>query len=97
MRFTNVHGNPVSINVKRWFSRGWLERCPSCDGLSAYAWEDTEIDPNTVLWKTEAKDRNKIAHIPAASGFEWTCGHCGLSWTPKNSPINSPCYTHSED
>lgn len=39
-----------------------------------------------------------VYHIPSASGLgEWQCGKCKTYWMEKNSPLNSPCFTHSED
>ena len=52
----------------------------------------------TVLGDSEYDDTlPAVYHIPAASGFEWQCGKCGAHWTDADSPINAPCYTHSED
>ena len=36
--------------------------------------------------------------ISACSGMgEWTCGNCKTPWMSVDSPLNHPCYTHSED
>ena len=66
------------------------EICPNCGAENCYAWDDCN-DP-----KDSDFDANfdKVYHIPSCSGFEWTCGNCGLSFCDVNSPINAEVYTH---
>lgn len=70
--------------LAKLIDKGHVMRCSSCNGLSAYAWCDTDESLN-------------VAHIGAASCWEWQCGHCRTHWVEADSPINSPCYTHAED
>ena len=73
-----------------------IEECPACGGRSAYAWEDVspELIRGTTYERPSPAQRSLVAHIGAASAFEWTCGHCGTSWTPKDSPLTAEAYTH---
>lgn len=48
--------------LARLIAKGHVLECPCCGKLSAYAWQDCD-------------ERRGIAHIPAASCFEWQCGH----------------------
>lgn len=76
-------------------AKGYAEECPSCGGVSAYAWEDVTLDPFRTLAKS--KQLEFIAHIGTCSGLgEWTCGHCGTPWMAKDSSLNSECFTHQE-
>lgn len=69
-------------DIKALVLDGSIEICPVCGKLSAYCWDDA-TDP--------------VAHIPACSGWEWQCGHCGAHLMDADSPLNHPAYTHSED
>ena len=71
------------------------EECPACGAISAYAWSDVNYAPRAGIDKG-LPESERIYHIGAASGFEWECGGCGRSWTPVDSPLNHPCYTHAE-
>lgn len=75
--------------------------CPSCGAYNAYAWQDSNVDPNTrkrvYLEGADGVEQNSapdIYHIPTASGFEWQCGKCGTNWMPIDSPLNAEVYTH---
>lgn len=60
---------------------GRAELCAGCDGVSAWARADED-------------EAEGVAHIGAASCWEWTCGHCGLSWTPADSPLTAELFAH---
>lgn len=78
--------------------KGYVEECSACGGVSAYAWEDVELDPNDVHFKSSPEQLKLVAHIGTCSGLgEWQCGHCGTYWMEEDSPLNHPCYTHAED
>ncbi len=78
-------------------AKGYAEECPECGGVSAYAWEDATLDPNSFIFKSSPEQRKLIAHIGTCSGLgEWTCGHCGTPWMAVDSPLNSECFTHQE-
>ena len=63
---------------------GYVEQCPACGGLSAYAWIDVDAPAG-------------IAHIGAPSCWEWQCGHCRTYWAAAGSPLTAECYTHQSD
>ena len=73
--------------------KGYAEQCPSCDAVSAYAWEDVNYAPLADV-DEGAPESERVYHIGAASGFEWECGSCGKSWTPEDSPLTAEVYTH---
>jgi hypothetical protein len=111
MKHPATENTPESF--KALLAYGDILQCPGCGAYNAYAYQDVNMDVNTGLRiKAEDgyKDGGElytddelltnwpdVYHIPAASGFEWQCRNCGSDWTPIDSPINSPCYTHSED
>ena len=68
--------------IKALLDDGSLEKCPSCYGLSAYAYQDVNA-------------LHGIAKIGATSSFEWQCGHCRTYWMDANSPLNCEAYTHN--
>ncbi len=76
--------------------------CPGCSGWNAYAWQDSNMQPNTPHERfyycgIDGVERNSwpdVYHIPSGSGFEWTCGKCGTSWMERDSPLAAECYTH---
>lgn len=70
------------------------EVCPKCDSLNAYAWQDCNDPKSPEDYDSELP---KVYHISACSGYEWTCGCCGASWTPSDSPINADVYTHGDN
>jgi len=74
----------------------YAEECPGCGAISAYAWEDVNYCPLADV-DEDVPESERVYHIGTASGFEWECGNCGKSWTPVDSPLTAPCYTHSED
>lgn len=74
------------------------EVCPACRAYNAYAVQDTNYpDAPFVTKPAFLNDWETIYHITACSGFEWTCGKCGLSFTPIGSPLTHPAYTHAEE
>ena len=79
--------------VQALIDDGSIEECPVCGALSAYAYQDSNI-PGEDDYDTNSP---VVYMIGACSGYEWTCGKCGTSFTPADSPLNHPCYTHSED
>lgn len=79
---------------------GSVEECQICGGHSAYAWQDVSSelsDSNDIYSRPTKGQGHLIAHIGAASGFEWECGHCGAHHVQRDSAINSECYTHVSD
>lgn len=70
--------------LARLIARHHVERCLICDGLSAYAWCDTD-------------ENLGVAHVGVASGWEWRCGHCRAHHVEADAPILHPAYTHTED
>lgn len=66
---------------------GSIEICPVCSELSAYCYTDSHEDEGPGF----------IGVITLASCFEWRCPHCDSHIVDADSPINHPCYTHSED
>jgi len=87
-------------STKELVLKGSVEICPCCNELSAYAWQDTnsydelgDIIPGGFVPKA-----GTIAHIPTSCGLgSWECGHCHAHLCDRDSVLNSPCYTHSED
>ncbi len=75
---------------------GSAEECPACGAVSAYAWQDVNYCPQASVDEGRPESE-RVYHIGPASGFEWECGKCRRSWTPADSPLTAPCYTHSED
>lgn len=76
---------------------GDIEECIVCGAYSAYAWDDVSpelSDENDIYSRPTAQQRNLIAHIGAASGEEWECGHCGAHHVERTSPMLAECYTH---
>lgn len=69
------------MNKTELIGKGYIEECPCCGGLSAYAWEDVNEEAG-------------ITHIPVASCWEWQCGHCHAHLVEADSPILAECYTH---
>ena len=88
----------MSDTQRALLDSGYAEQCPACGAVSAYAWEDVNYCPRADVDLGVPIDE-RIYHIGAASCFEWECGNdsCGKSWTPIDSPLTAPCYTHSED
>ena len=75
-----------------WERKGqlfWV--CPECGLLNAWSIDDA-IRAKTRLPHLEVV----ISH---GSCFDNVCGNnrCGANIVNSDSPINSPCYTHSED
>lgn len=62
--------------------------CPQCGGINAFNHEEAT--------RAEAKCRQSVA-VSHGSCFDNICGHCGADIVKPDSPILSPCYTHSED
>lgn len=95
-----VNGEPGDDEL---FQNGY-EICPGCGAYNAYAWQDSNMQPNTphertylcgidgVLWNSLPN----IYHIGTCSAFEWECGCCGKSWSEADSPIMAECYTHQD-
>ena len=101
LRLTLVHAEPTEEYAEILGPLGY-EICPNCWALNAYAWQDSNMQPNyphkrTYLCGIDGVLYNKfpdIYHIPAASCFDWTCGKCGDSFMPIDSPIAAEVYTH---
>ena len=70
---------------------GDVVECAACGELSAYAWQNVTEKPSyhRMCW-----ERGEIAHVGAASGFEWECGHCGANNVDADAPILAEVYTH---
>jgi len=75
------------FEVRRLILSGFIEICPGCRELSAYAWDDCDD-------YDDKPSPGMVAHIGCCSGFEWRCGHCGTHWMDADSPLNHPAYTH---
>jgi hypothetical protein len=58
--------------------------CPFCGAHNFYCYWDSNVNEGRY-------------HCSEGSCFEATCGKCKVTFSPANSPINAPCYTHSED
>ena len=87
-------------DVQDLIEDGSIETCPCCGELSAYAWQDADAYDefeDGIIPGGFTPEPGTVAHIGTASGFEWECGHCGAHLVAEDSPINHPCYTHSED
>jgi len=77
--------------IRDLIAKGYIEVCPGCGELSAYSYLDAdECDDN-------GPESGQVATIGTCSSWEWECGHCRTHWMEHDSPLNSPCYTHSED
>ena len=70
-----------------------IVQCAACGELSAHSWDlVTEKETYYRLgW-----DPGEIAHVGAASCFEWECGHCGAHHVKIRAPILAEVYTHSD-
>ncbi len=87
------------MNIAELMDKGYVERCPVCGGLSAYAWDDVspELTDHDIYYRRpNPNEKHLVAHIPSSSAFEWQCGHCGASLTSVDSPLNAEVYTHLE-
>lgn len=69
-----------------------IVECARCGEKSAWAWGDVTAKSE---YRLDAKP-GEIAHIGAASCFEWECGHCGANNVDVDSPTLHECYTHRE-
>lgn len=75
--------------------KGDIEECGGCGAYSAYAYQDSNMDPNERERYEDCLDEPyDIYHIGACSCFEWTCGKCGTTWAERDSVYMSECYTH---
>lgn len=83
-RLARLRDRADARELARLVECGDIEECAACGRLSAYAWQDVE--------RLEARG---VAHIGAASGFEWQCGHCSASNVPQDSPLLAEVYTHT--
>lgn len=63
--------------------------CPECGSVNAWNWEDSE--------RAKARLGIKEVFISHGSCFDNVCGKCQTNIGKPDSPINAPCYTHSED
>jgi hypothetical protein len=91
---------PLDDETKFLVLDGSIEICSACGGLSAYAWQDCtgyEEFPDGIIPGGFTPDKGKVAHVGAASGFEFQCGHCRRNIMSVDSPLNSPLFTHRED
>ena len=87
-------------DVQEMVLKGEIEICPCCNELSAYCWNDTTSydDLGNIIPGGFEPEKGTIAHIGTCSGLgEWECGHCKRHIVERDSVLNSPCYTHSED
>lgn len=78
--------------VETLLETGDLKRCAACGELSADSW-------NLVTARNDFRlDANpgEIAHVGAASCWEWECGHCGANNVEADSPILAEVYTHRD-
>jgi hypothetical protein len=78
-------------SVAQLIESGDVRECAGCGELSAYSWDDVSVKPDGERFQP-----GEIAHIGAASCFEWQCGHCGAYNAFKDAPILAECYTHVE-
>lgn len=75
-------------DAKRRYPSLWI--CPVCGTVNAWNWDDAE----------RASRLLKVAvYVSTGSCFDNICGMpaCRADITKPDSPINAPCYTHSED
>lgn len=74
-----------------WDRKGqllWI--CPECGQINAWNYEDAI--------RASARVKRDVA-VSFGSCFDNVCGNrnCGANIVNSESPINHPCYTHSED
>lgn len=69
-----------------------IETCLRCGAKNAYAWQDSDVEEDGTM-----PEGGEVYHISVASCWEWQCGKCRTHHVERRSPINHPCYTHSED
>jgi hypothetical protein len=62
--------------------------CPECGAINAWSGDDAE--------RASSKLKTKVL-VCHGSCFDNVCGGCGSDIVKPDSPILSPCYTHSED
>ena len=78
-------------DIQALIREGGIRKCAACRQLSAYAWQYVTAKPS---YSRGCFSRGEIAHIGAASCFEWECGHCGANNVFRSAPILAECYTH---
>jgi len=71
-----------------WEPKRLLWLCPVCDHVNAFSYEDAD--------RATARLHTPVA-ICTGSCFDNICGHCKSNIVEPDSPILSPCYTHSEE
>lgn len=71
----------MTKKLKALIKDGSVMPCPFCAGLNCYSPLDIDEDAGVIRFRT-------------TSCFDWTCGHCDVSFTEQDSPINSECFTH---
>lgn len=80
------------MTVDELIEAGDVVECAACGEHSAYAWD-------LVTARSEFRmdaETGQIAHVGAASCFEWECGHCGAHNVHRDAPILAEYYTHVE-
>jgi hypothetical protein len=81
----------IDLNIEALLESGDIECCAACGEHSAYSWR--YVTPKEHHYRL-GYNKGEIAHIGAASGFEWECGHCGAHNVPEDSPLLAEVYTH---
>lgn len=78
-------------SIETLLASGALVRCAGCGELSSFSWQHVTHKQSypRLCWQP-----GEIAHIGAASGFEWECGHCAASNVPLDSPLLAEVFTH---
>lgn len=71
---------------------GNLKQCAACGELSADSWN---LVTTRSQFRLDAKP-GEIAHVGAASCWEWVCGHCRASNVNVDDPILAEVYTHRD-
>ena len=98
MNIRRNEGKGIMTDIQQeLLDQEYAEECPACGCISAYSWDDVNYAPRAGVEEEDVPVSARVYHIGAASGFEWTCGndHCGLSWTPWDSPLAAVCFTHA--
>lgn len=79
------------LDIEALQESGDIVECAACGELSAYAWQYVADKPS---YSRGCYDKGEIAHVGAASGSEFECGHCGAHNVEADSPLLHECYTH---
>jgi len=80
------------MDTESLIESGDIVECAACGELSAYSFD-------LVTARSEYRlDANpgEIAHVGAASCWEFECGHCGANNVEVDAPILAEVYTHQE-